>query len=74
MMSSQSQGFWAGGHESYLKALRRQQREKLQALRDALASETDPQIKRSLEDQIQAVELEFENKRKAADRGLYLNG
>ncbi len=67
-----TQGFWNRGPEQYLKALRKEEQEQLQPLRDALGREPDPEVAKDLKDQIKAVEAEFKQKRKAADSGLFM--
>ena len=70
---SHSTGFWNKGSRQYRKALREEEEERLTPLRQELKSETDPETRKDLLNQIQAIRAEFKEKRKAADSGLFLN-
>jgi hypothetical protein len=72
-MKSEPTGFWSGGRRQYLRALRDAEEEKIAPLQQALKSDTDPEIKRSLKDQIRRIRAEFQGKRKAADSSLFAN-
>ncbi len=69
---SRSTGFWSKGSRQYKKALREEEEERIAPLRQELKSETDPEAKKNLQNQIQAIQAEFKEKRKAADSGLFL--
>ena len=68
---TKSQGFWSGGHQEYLKALREQEEAALAPLRLSLESESDPRTRRGLEDRIRRLQAEFEQRRKAANSSLF---
>ncbi len=71
-MMSATQGFWTGGPGEYFKALQKEEQKRLQPLRDALATDPDPEAAKDLKKQIKAVKAEFKQKRKAADGGLFM--
>jgi hypothetical protein len=71
MKNRQANGFWAGGYEAYLRALREEEDDRLDPLRQALKNETDPEIECSLKEKIKSIQAEFQEKRTAADSSLF---
>ncbi len=63
--------FWNKGRNQLLKALREEEREEVAPLRDRLQSEDDPDVRKSLKNQIKAVKDRFRQKRKAASSSLF---
>ena len=68
---TQSSGFWAGGQGEYLEALEQEEREKLEPLEEALRDEIDPTQREQIETQIEAIQVDYRAKRKAAGKSLY---
>jgi len=64
-------GFWSRGHSALTKALREEEQEILAPLLRALESESDPEAKRGIKDQIKQIRAEFKRKRKAAGSSLF---
>ena len=60
---SHNSGFWVGGSTDYQKALSEQESRLLQPLQNALEKESDPEMKRRLTEQIEAIRAEFREKR-----------
>jgi len=65
-------GFWSGGHGAFVKALREEEKEALAPLLRNLESESDPEARRGLKDQIKQIKAEFKSKRKTAGSSLFL--
>ena len=72
MKRSVHSSFWNGGADAYIKALKDEEEQAIQPIRDALRIETDPEIKRSLRDQIKGIRTEYKKKRKSADSSLFI--
>ena len=70
-MMKDGNGFWSGGHSASMEALREEEQEALAPLLSALESESDPETKRGLNDQIKQIKSKFKSKRKAAGSSLY---
>ena len=67
-----SNDFWAGGSESYRKTLQEEEAQAIEPLKESLRVESDSKIKRSLKDQIKAIQAEFKQKRRSAGASLFM--
>ncbi|MEW6754664.1 MAG: hypothetical protein AB1505_27320 [Candidatus Latescibacterota bacterium] len=63
--------FVPGGRKRYLEALQREETQRLGEIGRTLAEERDPEVRRSLQEQIELVQEEYRRKRRAVGRGLF---
>jgi molecular chaperone GrpE (heat shock protein) len=71
MAISNPSSFWERGRSAYLNALEEEAAQKLDALREKLKSETQPEARARLEAEIESVRKEFAEKRRKARHGLF---
>ena len=65
-------GFWNHGRREHLETLRREEDEQSGRIMRDIAAATDPEVRKGLQEQLEAVKEEFRRKRKAAGRSLFM--
>ncbi len=72
MKNLNNNGICAGGGDSYLKALRVEEREAIEEIRKLLRAENDKEAQQSLKAQIKTIKLEYKKKRKSIGGSLFM--
>lgn len=68
---SKSNSFWAWGGITHKSQLAKEEKQKIDALRLKLKTETNPETQAKIKAEMDAVKKEYREKGRSADRSLY---
>jgi len=68
---SKSSSFWAWGGMTHKSTLAKEEKQKMDALRARLKTETEPDLQAKIKAEMDAIKKEYKEKGRSADRSLY---